>query len=174
MLESFQKMVDAGVNIGLGTDTVPQDMIEVMRWTSFMCKVAERNVNVGSAAEVLKSATLRGARALGREDIGRIAPDAKADFVLVDVSNLRTGPLEDPLRNLLIAATSHDICAVYVGGIERVRNGRVTGVDEDTIVGVADRLFAQKRQHLMTGTARHRFPPSLPVWKTFDEAGHGA
>jgi 5-methylthioadenosine/S-adenosylhomocysteine deaminase len=169
MLESFERMLRAGVTIGLGTDTVPQDMLEVMRWTSYLCKVAERNVNTGRAADVLKAATLHGARALGRSDLGRIAPGAKGDLVLVDVDTLRAGPREDPLRNLLIAATSADIRAVYVGGVERVRDGRVVGIDESAVMEVADRLFEAKRAALLAGTAGHRFPPSLPVWSTPDE-----
>ena len=169
MLESFQRMIDAGVTIGLGTDTVPQDMLEVMRWTSFMCKVAERNVNTGRAPEVLKAATLHGAKALGRPDLGRIAPGAKGDLVLVDVDTLRAGPREDPLRNLTIAATSDDIRSVYVGGVERVRDGVVVGIDEAAVMRVVDRHFETIREALITGTARHRFPPSLPVWSTPDE-----
>jgi len=166
MLESFQRMLDAGVTIGLGTDTVPQDMLEVMRWTSYICKVAERNVNTGRAADVLKAATLHGARALGRSDLGRIAPGAKGDLVLVDVDSLRSGPREDPLRNLLIAATSADIRAVYVGGVERVRDGVVVGIDAAEVMEVVDRHFEVIRENLITGTARHRFPPSLPVWSS--------
>jgi 5-methylthioadenosine/S-adenosylhomocysteine deaminase len=172
VLESFQRMLDAGVNVGLGTDTVPQDMLEVMRWTSYLCKVVESNVNTARAADVLKAATLHGARALGRDDLGRIAPGAKGNLVLVDVDQLRAGPLEDPLRNLLIAATSADIHAVYVGGVERVRDGRVVGVDEGRVMEVVDRLFEAKRQALATGTARHRFPPSLQVWPGPTEPPH--
>ncbi len=74
---------------------------------------------------------------------------------------------------MTIAATSDDVRAVFVGGVERVRDGKVVGVDEARLMEVVDRLFAAKREALMTGTARHRFPPSLPVWRTLDDAAQG-
>ena len=64
------------------------------------------------------------------------------------------------------------IRAVYVGGVERGRDGRIVGVDEGRVMEVVDRLFEAKRQALATGTARHRFPPSLQVWPGPTEPPH--
>jgi 5-methylthioadenosine/S-adenosylhomocysteine deaminase len=164
MLESFARHLRTGVNIGLGTDTVPQDMLMVMRWTASLCKIAEANTNTGTAAEVLHAATIAGAKALGRNDLGRIAPGAKADFVVVDIDNLRTGPVEDPLRNLVNCATSADIASVWVAGRKVVENSRVLGADEDAVMLTMRRLFDRKRSELRANTADHRFPPSLPLW----------
>jgi cytosine/adenosine deaminase-related metal-dependent hydrolase len=166
MLESFEKHVRKGVNIGLGTDTVPQDMLMVMRWAASLCKIAERNVNTGKAADVFNAATLAGAKALGRNDIGRLAPGAKADFLIIKVDNLRTGPLEDPLRNLVNCATSSDIESVWVGGRKTVENGKVIGIDEANVMNTINDLFERKRTKLLNDTAHTDFPPSLPVWKS--------
>ena len=80
-LESFHRYRAAGVNVGLGTDTYPRDLISEMRWASLLCKVVEHDFTVATAAEVFDAATLAGARALGRDDIGRLAPGARADIV---------------------------------------------------------------------------------------------
>ncbi len=84
ILGSFSRYREMGINVPLGTDTYPQDMIEEMRWTALACKWSDRNANHGTAREVFNAATLDGARALGRDDIGRLAPGAKADVVIVD------------------------------------------------------------------------------------------
>ena len=73
-LESFHRYRAAGVNVGLGTDTYPRDLISEMRWASLLCKVVEHDFTVATAAEVFDAATLAGARALRRDDIGRLAP----------------------------------------------------------------------------------------------------
>jgi cytosine/adenosine deaminase-related metal-dependent hydrolase len=82
LMESFAKYRAAGVNMTLGTDTNPQNVIEAMRWAAVCSKVVERNTEATTAAHVFDAATLGGARALGRDDLGRIAPGAKADLVL--------------------------------------------------------------------------------------------
>ena len=73
----------AGVNISLGTDTYPRDLILQMRWASYVGKViARRDFTAATAGEVFKAATLRRRpRAGGRH--GRLAPGAKADVIVV-------------------------------------------------------------------------------------------
>jgi 5-methylthioadenosine/S-adenosylhomocysteine deaminase len=82
-LDSWQSYRKAGVNIALGTDTYPRDMILQMRNASYFGKVASRNLKAATAAEVFEAATLGGARSLGRDDIGRLAPGAKADVIII-------------------------------------------------------------------------------------------
>ncbi len=86
-MESFARYRDAGVNMSLGTDTNPQSVIEAMRWAAVLSKTMERNTQATTAAHVFDAATLGGARALGRDDLGRIAAGREG----------RPGPLEGPL-----------------------------------------------------------------------------
>src|SRR5207253_1258839 len=81
-MESFAGYRRAGGNMSLGTDTNPQSVIEAMRWAAVVSKIVERNTEATTAAHVFDAATLGGARALGRYDLGRIAPGARADLVL--------------------------------------------------------------------------------------------
>ncbi len=73
-MKSFARYRDAGINMSLGTDTNPQSVIEAMRWAAVLSKTMERNTQATTAAHVFDAATLGGARALGRDDLGRIAP----------------------------------------------------------------------------------------------------
>src|SRR5262250_2067868 len=85
-LDSCSKYRAAGVNLALGSDTYPRDLIMQMRTASYFGKVLSHDLFAASAAEVFEAATLGGARALGRDDLGRLAPGAKADLLIVDLS----------------------------------------------------------------------------------------
>ncbi len=102
--------------MGLGTDTYPQDMIEEMRWAALGCKWIDRDANRGTARDVFNAATLGGARALGRSDIGRLAPGAKADIIIVDLHRLHCGVVDDPIKTLIYAADGGDVETVIVDG----------------------------------------------------------
>jgi 5-methylthioadenosine/S-adenosylhomocysteine deaminase len=79
--------------MSLGTDTNSQSVIEAMRWAAVLSKTMERSTQATTAAHVFDAATLGGARALGRDDLGRIAPGAKADLVLWKAASWGMMPL---------------------------------------------------------------------------------
>jgi 5-methylthioadenosine/S-adenosylhomocysteine deaminase len=147
ILGSFSRYRDMGINVPIGTDTYPQDMIEEMRWTALACKWADRNAAHGTAREVFNAATLDGARALGRDDLGRLAHGAKADVVIVDLSRLHIGPVDDPIKTLVYAADGSDIETVIVDGRLVVQGGQVPGIDEAELIRKAGEAHLwQKRQ----------------------------
>jgi 5-methylthioadenosine/S-adenosylhomocysteine deaminase len=131
-LDSWERYRKAGVNVALGTDTYPRDMIMQMRTASYFGKVASRNLRAASAGEVFEAATLGGARSLGRDDLGRLAPGAKADIVIIDLTgrdSLRMGPVRDPIKSLVECGIGDDVDTVIVDGVIRVEGGRIPGVD---------------------------------------------
>ncbi len=85
-LEDFGRYRRAGVNIGLGTDVSPHNLIEEMRLAAILARVAAQDINTTSTAAMFHAATVGGATALGRDDIGRLAAGARADLVLVDLT----------------------------------------------------------------------------------------
>jgi 5-methylthioadenosine/S-adenosylhomocysteine deaminase len=131
-LDSWQSYRNAGVNIALGTDTYPRDMMIQMRNASYFGKVASRNLKTATAGDVFEAATLGGARSLGRTDIGRLAPGARADIVIVDMTgrdSLRMGPVRDPIKSLVDCGIGDDVDTVIVDGIVRVEGGLIPNVD---------------------------------------------
>src|ERR1700680_826706 len=101
-LDSWETYRKAGVNIALGTDTYPRDMILQMRNASYFGKVPSRNLKAATAAQVFEAATLGGAHTVGRDDIGRLAPGTKADIIIVGLTGndtLRMGPVRDPIKS---------------------------------------------------------------------------
>jgi cytosine/adenosine deaminase-related metal-dependent hydrolase len=130
-LDSWQSYQKAGVNIALGTDTYPRDMILQMRNASYMGKIASGNLKSATAADVFDAATSGGARSLGRDDIGRLAPGAKADIVVIDMTgrdSLRYGPVRDPIKSLIDCGIGDDIETVIVNGQVCLSNGVIPGI----------------------------------------------
>ena len=133
ILESFHKYRKLGINMALGTDTFPQDMIHEMRAAAIFGKIAEIDTWTCTAADVFNAATLGGAKALGREDIGRLCEGAKADIVIINTQNMEFSPLRDPIKVLVYTAESHDIDKVIVDGRTLVESGQVLGVNEEKL-----------------------------------------
>jgi len=129
VMESFPEYVAAGVNLCLGTDTAPQSMIESLRWTAIAGKVASRRTDVSTARQVFDAATVNAARLLGRDDLGRIAPGAKADLLFWRADGFTMTPMRDPIRNLVYYAQASDLSDVLVDGRQIVQDGVVLGAD---------------------------------------------
>jgi len=166
-LESFAKYRRAGINVGLGTDTYPRDLISEMRWASNLCKIVERDFTVATAADVFSAVTLGGARALRRDDLGRLAPGAKADIVLIDMRSFRMGPYRDPIKALVQCGTADDVDRVIVDGKTVVQDGHVVGLDEVALLAAAqveaERLWGTVPEwHWQGLTAEQLSPQSFP------------
>ena len=135
VLEDFGRYRRAGVNIGIGTDTTPQNMIEEMRWALTLCKTTTGDVHGTRLADVFHAATVGGARALLRDDIGRLAPGCRADLVLVDLAHPGMMPARDPLRSLLFHAADRAVQDVYIDGAQVVSKGQVLTLDHRDALG---------------------------------------
>lgn len=167
MLESAGRYRRAGVNVGLGTDSYPFNMLEEMRQALICSRIAGKSVFDLKTADILDMATLAGARALGRQDIGRIAVGARPDFSLVDLSHPAMQPVYDPLRNLLHCAAERAIEAVYVDGRCIARQGQILNLDYNGAVDVMRDALDFAIRRIPANDARGRTlaelaPSSLP------------
>ncbi|HXH13651.1 MAG TPA: chlorohydrolase family protein [Alphaproteobacteria bacterium] len=116
-----------GINVGLGTDIHPFDLIREMRDAGLICKVAAESPNRGTAREVFNAATIGGATALGRDDLGRLAPGAKADLAIVNQQALHYGVIVDPIRSLVDCGVASDVETVIVDGQIVMENRQIPG-----------------------------------------------
>jgi 5-methylthioadenosine/S-adenosylhomocysteine deaminase len=162
-MESFARYRAAGVNMSLGTDTNPQSVIEAMRWAAVLSKMVERNTEATTAAHAFDAATLGGARALGRDDLGRIAPGAKADLVLWKAASWKMTPLRDPVKNIVYNASDEDVDRVYVNGRLVVDGGRVLAADEATILHAlqqgGERMWPRRGKYHWAGREADQLSP---------------
>jgi len=100
-MESFDRYINKGVNVSLGTDTYPMDMVNEMRIASLANRLAERDYLAGSYRDVFNAATLGGAQAVGRKDLGRLCSGAKADILIIDLFKTAIGAVFDPIKALI-------------------------------------------------------------------------
>ncbi len=127
-------MLARGVNISLGTDGASSnndlDIFDEMRSASFLAKYVAGEPAVMPAYDVLKMATVNGARAIGMEgELGVIAEGALADIVVLDLEKPHLCPRNDLVAALVYSAKSSDVESVFVAGRQLVANGKVTGLD---------------------------------------------
>jgi 5-methylthioadenosine/S-adenosylhomocysteine deaminase len=134
-LETIGSYQREGVTIGIGTDSYPFNMLEEMRQAMICARIAGRNFAEIDTQGIFNAATIGGAKALGRGDIGKLEVGAKSDLVLIDMATPGMQPVHDPLRNLLHCAADRAVRDVFVDGAAVVRNHRVTNLDYDAAIG---------------------------------------
>lgn len=166
-LETFQRYRDAGVNIALGTDSFPPDLIRGIDTGVSVAKVQNGSLAAGDVAGYVDAVTLGGARALHRPDLGRIAVGAQADLTAFRLDDVRMGAVDDPLRTLVLNGTARDACLTMVAGRVVMRDGKIDGIDLDAIRDDTQILFARMRNAYTgrdhrSGTTDELFPPVFP------------
>jgi cytosine/adenosine deaminase-related metal-dependent hydrolase len=144
-LRSFGDYRRAGINLGIGTDTYPHNFLEEMRSAGNFARVAMETVDDLETHDVFEAATVGGAKALGRHDIGRLAPGCKADLVLVDIKDPSMMPLREPLRSLIFVAADRAVRDVYVDGECVVAEGRPLNID---LEAASEALEAAQRRSM--------------------------
>ena len=128
-LEDLGTYREAGVNVTMGTDAYPHNMLEEMRLAVLCGRVVSGRTECVTTADIFDAATINGAKALNRTDIGRLSPGAKADIVLVDLKHPTMQPVRDPIRSLIYAAAERAVRDVYVNGVKVVDQGEVVTLD---------------------------------------------
>ncbi len=167
LLNSFPRYIMKGVNVGIGTDTFPHNFLDEMRWAIILGKAIEGDITAGSTSMLLNAATIGGASALLRDDIGRIEKGAKADFFLVDLEHPLMHPLRDPLKNLFFSALERPVSDVFIEGRHVVKDGQIltfetkglpatlTDGQKKAMMSIGERDYANR-------TPDQLFPLSIP------------
>lgn len=129
-------LLRAGVAVGLGTDGPASnndlDLWEEMRLAALVARQQDRDPTVLPAAEVLALATSGGAAALGRPDIGVLAPGRWADVIRLDLEDPGFVPVltdADLVAHAVWSASREAVRDVWVAGRQVVSDGVCTTVD---------------------------------------------
>jgi 5-methylthioadenosine/S-adenosylhomocysteine deaminase len=142
------ELLAAGVNVALGTDGAASnnrlDLFAEMRLASLAAKVSTGDAAALPASEVLRMATIGGARALSLDDrIGSLVAGKDADLIAVDMGNLADAPVYDPVSHLVHVTSRERVTDVWASGERIVRDRRLTTVDAPALAGRV-RLWQQK------------------------------
>jgi len=133
-----QKLMDAGVNVALGTDGAASNndlsMLGEMHTASLLAKGISTDPTALSAMQTVRMATINGARALGIDQItGSLEPGKYADLIAVDFSSLEAQPVYNPVANLVYSSSREQISDVWVAGRHLLKDRELTTLDEDEL-----------------------------------------
>lgn len=170
-LQSFYEFTRNGVNMTLGTDTYPMDMLGEMRQGAILGKAADGAKIHPTAADVFNAATLNAAKALGRTDIGRIETGAKADIIIIDPNKIGLALMDDPVKSIVYMANQGDIDSVIIDGKIIVENGIFTNNDSTGMFEEVQRINQKQKKNFVKynplgKSEEELFPPSYP---SFDD-----
>jgi len=168
MLEHFGKYKAAGVILAIGTDTIPHNMLEDLRYASILGRIASRDGQVASTSDVFHAGTIGGARALMRDDIGKLAVGAKADIVVIDTNHPVMVPVRDPLASLIHSAAERAVKDVYIDGNLVVEDHQVVTLNRTEAAGQLAECQARMEANVpnkdyLGRTSQEVSPLSLPV-----------
>jgi 5-methylthioadenosine/S-adenosylhomocysteine deaminase len=133
------EMLRQGVNVGLGTDGAAsnhsQDLFDTMKAASLLQKVHHHNAGVIKPYDILRMATIGGARALGLDAIcGTIEVGKRADLILVNLDTVHNQPVNDIFSQIVHCAKASDVQTVIVDGEIVMRDRRLTKLDDGKIL----------------------------------------
>ena len=166
-LRSFARCRYMGINIAMGTDTAPPDMLLNLAVGLILARHVDDDPGAVSSATMWDAATLNGAKALGRHDIGRLAPGCRADIAVFDLADAYMAPAIDPITTLVAGASGRVTRAVLVDGRLSMCDGRVAGLDLTAARAQAQVQFDGLLARYPERTWAHPrlaeiFPPSYP------------
>lgn len=144
-------LLAAGVNVALGTDGAATsndlDMFTAMRLAALVHKGVGNDPTVVTAHQVLRMATVGGARALGLDaELGSLQVGKLADLVALDLDRPHLQPVYDPVATIVYAAGRGDVTDVWIGGRPVVRDRSALAVDAHEVTAwltaLAPRILA--------------------------------
>ena len=133
-LAKVPALVDAGVNLTLGTDNMSENMFDAMRIGIVVNRGMRGDGYNPTPTEVLSWATVNGARALERDDLGTLCAGKKADLSVIRLDRPHLTPLLDLTSSLVHYAQASDVESVMVDGEWVMRDGQVLTMDEDEVI----------------------------------------
>jgi len=138
-------LLRAGVNVALGSDGAASndgnDMYATVKIAALLHKHWGTDYREWlGAREAWAMATTAGARPMGDGTVGRLAPGARADLVLLDLDALVFTPLNDPLKQIVLGSSRTALRSAMVAGRWVLWDDVVTGVDERAVLSEARAL----------------------------------
>ena len=133
------KLRKNGINVGLGTDgigsTTTLDMFEEMKTAAYLQKVNTMEPTSIKAYDILKMATIEGAKVLGLDkEIGTLEPGKKADMIFIKTDKLHLCPENDICSNIVYSANGADVDTVMIDGKVIMQNRKMINLDEKEVM----------------------------------------
>ena len=139
------RLIDKGINVCLGTDSASSNnklsILREMEVSMLVSKLySSRPI---SYLEMLKMATINGAKALGLDKDGMIKESYKADLIMIDINNENHAPYNDILSSLCFSTYESDIKNVIIDGTIVYKDGKFNNINVGNIVSKTKRQFEE-------------------------------
>ncbi|MGQ7844512.1 chlorohydrolase family protein [Granulosicoccus sp. 3-233] len=162
-LRSFMGYSKRGLNMAIGTDTWPPDMIQNLQQGIIMNRtVDDAGVDACRSENLYDAATLGGAAALQRPDLGKLEVGACADITVIKLDRTLCGP--DPLQSLMTGGSGRDVGNVFIHGRHVLVDGEIPGVDNQADWAQAQQQFDKIVSLYPQRTLNH--PPVEEIFST--------
>jgi 5-methylthioadenosine/S-adenosylhomocysteine deaminase len=130
----LSQMLALGVPVAIATDGASSndslDMIAEMKAALLLARVSNLRPDAIAPRDVFYAATEGGARLLGHDRLGKLAPHYAADIIGIRVrENPSLTPLNDPLAMVVLCASGRDVTFVMVDGVVLFHNGAFISLD---------------------------------------------
>lgn len=140
----IRKMLNKNVPVGLGVDGAASNdatnLFHEARQAFLLARVRDEDASVMTARDALEIATRGGAKVLGRDDLGYLAPGMAADFIAVDLDQLGyVGTQADPVSALIYCQTDH-INYSFINGKKVVDRGNLTTIEPENLLEKANQV----------------------------------
>ncbi|MEM6388532.1 MAG: amidohydrolase [Pseudomonadota bacterium] len=169
-----RRLLEAGVNVGLGSDGVSTSdttrMFAVMHAAGLIHNVQTPDTDYWlSAGDVLRAATLGGAKSACLADVGTLAPGMKADMLVIDLAAIAFTPRNDIANHLVYCETGSSITHSIVNGEVMAENGRCLRVNEaELLAELKEEMPAFLAAHEETERLNRAFEDAF--WKVHKKA----
>ena len=130
----YHKFSEFGLRTVIGTDGYRMDIVGEMRAAALVSKLHAGRANATPSYELISAVTIAAADYLGRPDLGRIMPGARADLIGIDLAKPYFQPVSDPIKTFLWNADRSDVSLVMVDGKVLVKEAISQFCDEDKII----------------------------------------
>ncbi len=146
------KLRSHGLNVGLGTDgigsTTTLDMFEEMKTAAYLQKVNTKEPTSITAYEILKMATIEGAKVLGMEDeIGTLEVGKKADMIFIKTDKIHLCPENDVCANIVYSANGADVDSVMIDGNLIMQNRKMIHLSEKEVMRQVKKIAKRLLEH---------------------------
>ena len=138
-IPDLRQLLNCEINVALGTDSSASnnalDMMREMRSLSLVSKGLNMTSEFLKPAELIRMATINGAKALGLEEItGSISKGKRADIIAINLDTIESQPCYEPLSSFMYSADRSSIEYVWIDGNTKLNQGQLVCLDEDEIL----------------------------------------
>lgn len=142
----ISKLIKEGICVSLGTDGQGSgsnlDMFETMKFAALLQKGISQNPKLLPAYEVLKMATINGAKALGLEEkIGSIDNEKQADIIIINLDSCQTMPLNNIFAQIVYNVKGYNVDTTIVNGKILMENRMLNNIDEEKIINNCNKIL---------------------------------